>query len=367
MLLITGGAGYIGSHVLVELIAAGYRPIVLDNLSNSSRLAVQRVEGLTGLPVPFIEGDVRSLRSVRAVMSFYQSQGTPIEGVIHLAGCKAVGDSVAHPLNYYDVNVGGATALLTAMRQYAVHRLVFSSSACVYGQPLSLPVKEQHPPAPTSPYGRTKLIVEGMLHDLSTADPTFSFVILRYFNPIGAHFSGRIGESPHGAPANLFPYIAQVAAGRRRTLKVFGNDYDTSDGTGVRDYLHVMDVARGHVTAMEYALQHRARLTVNLGTGSGTSVMELVRTFERMSGQAVPCSFTQRRPGDVAAIWADAGRAWQELGWKARYTLEQMCADGWRWQHQNPDGYLAPVRLRRYNRLHEPTPSLRTPREQRVG
>jgi len=338
-LLVTGGAGYIGSHVLAELIAAGYRPIALDDLSNGSRRAVERVEALTGMRIPFFETDIREPGRVRALFELYRRKGDPVECVVHLAGCKAVAESVADPLKYYQVNVAGTAALLSAMRQCGVRRMVFSSSATVYGAPVALPITEAHPLAPASPYGHGKLAVEQMLRDLCAADREFGAVVLRYFNPIGAHPSGRIGEAPHNVPANLFPYLTQVAVRRRSHLTIFGADYDTPDGTGVRDYLHVMDLARGHVSAVDRALAGPGCLTVNLGTGSGTSVRELVHAFERVTGRRIPCAIAPRRDGDVAAMWADPGRALRELGWRAERTLDDMCADGWRWQRRNPAGY----------------------------
>jgi len=341
-LLVTGGAGYIGVHVLAALVEAGYQPIVLDDLSNGDRRAVERVARFTGADIPFIEGDVRNERLLDAVLAHQARAEQPVAGVIHLAGRKAVGESVADPLRYYDVNVGGTVKLLRAMARHGVRRFVFSSSATVYGAAREMPVTERHAVCPTNPYGHTKLVAEGVLRDVTAADPGLSVAVLRYFNPIGAHPSGLIGECPQDVPANVFPYITQVAQGRRSHLAIFGDDYDTPDGTGVRDYLHVMDLAEGHVRAMQHVLRHPGLLTVNLGTGNGISVLALVRAFERVSGRRVPYRIAPRRPGDVAAIWADAGMAHRVLGWRATRTLEDMCADGWRWQRMNPQGYATP-------------------------
>ncbi|OWT68981.1 MULTISPECIES: UDP-glucose 4-epimerase GalE [unclassified Achromobacter] len=338
-LLVTGGAGYIGSHTLVELIAAGYQPVVLDNLSNGSRDAVRRVEKITGTTIPLIQGDIRTPGLVETVMAIHRRDGRPIECVLHLAGVKAVGESVSDPLKYFDNNVSGTVALLMAMRAHDVKRLVFSSSATVYGVPCFLPFTEAHPLAPTNPYGRTKLFVEQMLQDVCAADSAFSAVTLRYFNPIGAHPSGMIGENPRDTPNNLFPYITQVAVGKQPFLKVFGADYPTEDGTGVRDYLHVMDLAVGHVRAVDYASAHPGFVAINLGTGKGTSVMELVQTFERVSGQAIPLRIEPRRAGDVDKVWADASLAQDLLRWRTTLGVENMCQDGWRWQQRNPGGY----------------------------
>lgn len=337
--LVTGGAGYIGTHTLVAMRAAGLRPLVLDNFSNGSREAVRRVEQLCGAPIPLIEGDIRTPGLVASVLADAAARGRPVQSVLHLAGCKAVGESVADPLKYYDNNVQGSLVLLSAMREAGVSRLVFSSSATVYGEPQYLPFTEAHPLAPTNPYGRTKLIVEDMLRDLCVASPAFSVVTLRYFNPIGAHPSGLIGESPRDLPNNLFPFITQVAVGRQPFLRVFGDDYDTVDGTGVRDYLHVMDLARGHVQALAYADAHPGFVAVNLGTGQGTSVLELVRAFERVNGCKIPLRVLPRRAGDVERMWANPALAASLLGWRSTYDVESMCADGWRWQQGNPQGY----------------------------
>ncbi|MBB1628801.1 UDP-glucose 4-epimerase GalE [Achromobacter sp. UMC71] len=337
--LVTGGAGYIGAHTLVAMLAAGQRPLVLDNFSNGSAEAVRRVERLCSASIPLIEGDIRQPGVVQAVLAQAAAGGDPVRAVLHLAGCKAVGESVADPLKYYDNNVAGSLALLHAMRETGVARLVFSSSATVYGEPQSLPFTEAHPLAPANPYGRTKLMVEQMLRDLCAAQAGFGAVTLRYFNPIGAHPSGQIGESPRDVPNNLFPFITQVAVGRRPFLNVFGDDYATADGTGVRDYLHVMDLAQGHVQALDYALAHPGFVAVNLGTGQGTSVLELVQAFERVNQCRIPLRTQPRRPGDIERMWADPALAASLLGWRSRRGVDAMCADGWRWQQGNPRGY----------------------------
>ena len=337
--LVTGGAGYIGTHTLVAMLAAGQRPLVLDNFSNGSREAVRRVERLCGVEIPLVEGDIRSPGLVESVLAGSAARGAPVRAVLHLAGSKAVGESVADPLKYYDNNVGGSVALLRAMREAGVTRMVFSSSATVYGEPQYLPFTEAHPLAPTNPYGRTKLMVEEVLRDVCRADPAFSAVTLRYFNPIGAHHSGQIGESPRDIPNNLFPFITQVAVGRQPYLRVFGDDYDTADGTGVRDYLHVMDLAQGHVQALAYSESHPGFVAVNLGTGQGTSVLELVHAFERVNGCRIPVRAQARRPGDIERMWADPALAASLLGWRSTHGVDAMCADGWRWQQGNPQGY----------------------------
>jgi UDP-glucose 4-epimerase len=338
-LLVTGGAGYIGSHTLVELVQAGYRPVVLDNLSNGCREALWRVEHIVGSGVTFVEGDVRDEDLVRTLFAKARLRGEAIDCVLHLAGVKAVGESVADPLKYFDENVTGTLTLLKAMLAANVKRMVFSSSATVYGTPRFLPFTEDHPLAPTNPYGRSKLMVERMLQDLCASDPDFSAVTLRYFNPIGAHPSGLIGENPRDVPNNLFPYITQVAVGQRPYLNVFGDDYDTPDGTGIRDYLHVMDLASGHLRAIEHAAAHTGFVAVNLGTGRGTSVMELVHAFEKVSGQRIACRVVERRPGDVERVWADPGLARRLLKWQTTQGVDAMCEDGWRWQQRNPAGY----------------------------
>ena len=333
-LLVTGGAGYIGSHTAVALLEAGHEVVSLDNYSNSSPRALQRVQRIAGRPLTAVEGDVRDA-ALLARLFAHQS----FDGVIHFAALKAVGESVAKPLAYYDNNVGGTLALLQAMQSAGVRRFVFSSSATVYGAPDALPITEQAPIRTTNPYGATKAMVEQVLRDVAAADARWSVVSLRYFNPIGAHSSGDIGEDPNDIPNNLFPFICQVAAGKRERLAVFGNDWPTADGTGVRDYLHVVDLAAGHVRAFEFAQRQSGFTPVNLGTGRGVSVLQLVRAFESATGQAIPFSIVERRPGDIAACWADASAAERLLGWRAERSIEQACADGWRWQSRNPDGY----------------------------
>jgi len=333
-LLVTGGAGYIGSHTAVALLEAGHEVVCLDNYSNSSPRALQRVQRIAGRTLAAVEGDVRDA----ALLARLFAQQA-VEAVIHFAALKAVGESVARPLDYYDNNVGGTLTLLRAMQAAGVTRMVFSSSATVYGAPDDLPITEQAPIRTTNPYGASKAMVEQMLRDLAAADERWSVVALRYFNPIGAHPSGLIGEDPQDAPNNLFPFICQVAAGRRERLSVFGNDWPTADGTGVRDYLHVMDLAVGHLRAFEFARDRTGFAPINLGTGRGTSVLQLVHAFEQATGCRVPCAVTARRPGDIAACWADPSAAAQLLGWRAERSIEQACADGWRWQQGNPNGY----------------------------
>ncbi len=333
-LLITGGAGYVGSHTMVEFLQAGHDIVCIDNYVNSSPEAIARVERIAGRRVTPVEGDVRDAALLDRIFAQHR-----IDGVIHFAALKAVGESVARPLAYYDNNVSGALALLAAMDRAGVRRIVFSSSATVYGVPRELPLREEAPLAATNPYGQTKLVVEQILRDLAAADRTWSIVSLRYFNPIGAHPSGLIGEDPHDIPNNLFPFITQVAAGRRERLNVFGKDWPTVDGTGVRDYLHVVDLAVGHLRAFEYASTRTGCIEINLGTGRGTSVLELVHAFEQATGRRVPYVIAPRRPGDIAACWADPGRAHELLGWRAERSIAQACADGWRWQSANPNGY----------------------------
>jgi UDP-glucose 4-epimerase len=333
-LLVTGGAGYIGSHTAVALLEAGHEVVSLDNYSNSSPRALERVQRIASRPLSAVEGDVRDA----ALLARLFSQQA-FDGVIHFAALKAVGESVAKPLAYYDNNVGGTLALLQAMQTAGVRRLVFSSSATVYGAPDALPITEQAPIRASNPYGATKAIVEQVLRDLAAADPRWSLVSLRYFNPIGAHPSGEIGEDPNDIPNNLFPFVCQVAAGRRERLSVFGNDWPTPDGTGVRDYLHVVDLAAGHLRAFEFAQRQAGFTAVNLGTGRGVSVLQLVRAFEAATGRTIPYAITGRRPGDIAACWADPSAAERLLGWRAERSIEQACADGWRWQSRNPDGY----------------------------
>ncbi len=333
--LITGGAGYIGSHTCVELLCAGHDVVVIDDLSNSSAEALRRVEVLGGRQLAgFIQADVRDRAVLNGVFARY-----PVEAVIHFAAKKAVGESVALPRAYYDNNLNGLLSLLEAMDDAGVRRLVFSSSATVYGDPASVPIDEGFPTAATNPYGRTKLMGEEILRDVGAADPRWSIALLRYFNPVGAHRSGRIGEDPDGLPNNLMPYVSQVAVGRLERLNVFGGDYPTPDGTGVRDYIHVVDLARGHLRALERIEGLPGVSTFNLGTGRGYSVLEVVKAFEAASERSIPYRIVARRPGDVAACWADPARAAEVLGWRAELDLAAMCADAWRWQRLNPRGY----------------------------
>jgi len=333
--LLTGGAGYIGSHTAVECLAAGHEVVVFDNLSNSSVKSLDRVARIAGRPVAFVEGDIRDRAALRALFTRHA-----IDAVVHFAGLKAVGESVEKPLLYYDNNIAGSVALFEVMAEAGVKSVVFSSSATVYGDPARVPITEDFPLSATNPYGRSKLFIEEMLRDIARSDDAWSIALLRYFNPVGAHESGLIGEDPRGIPNNLMPYVAQVAVGRRPHLNVFGGDYPTPDGTGVRDYIHVVDLARGHVAALN-RLHHKADgvHVWNLGTGRGVSVLEMVRAFETASGKQVPYEIVARRPGDVAQCWADPARAAHDLGWRAVYDLPRMCADAWRWQSQNPEGY----------------------------
>ncbi|MEP4147190.1 MAG: UDP-glucose 4-epimerase GalE [Halioglobus sp.] len=333
-ILVTGGAGYIGTHACVCLIEAGYSVVVLDNLCNASVEAVVRVEELTGKPVPLMQCDIRDAAGLDQLFASHD-----IAAVMHFAGLKAVGESVEKPLEYYDNNVNGTLVLLAAMERAGVDKFIFSSSATVYGDPASVPIKEDFPTSATNPYGRSKLMVEEILADWGQARPGWSIGRLRYFNPVGAHISGRIGEDPQGWPNNLMPFVAQVAVGRRDKLSVFGNDYPTPDGTGVRDYIHVVDLAEGHVAALNYVLVNPGVLTVNLGTGVGASVLDMVKAFEQASSRKIPYELVDRRAGDIAECWADPALAESLLGWRATRTLEQMCADTWRWQEANPEGY----------------------------
>jgi UDP-glucose 4-epimerase len=333
MILVTGGTGYIGSHTVIELLAAGYSVVVVDDLSNSKRSALARIATLCGRAPEFVEADVRDRAAMHAVFA-----GHSIEAVIHFAGKKSVGESVARPAWYYDHNVGGTAILLEAMRAHAVRTLVFSSSATVYGDPATVPIREDFPLSATNPYGRSKLMIEDMLADVMVSEPGWRIARLRYFNPVGAHASGLLGEDPAGMPNNLMPFVTQVAVGRRARLSVFGSDYPTIDGTGVRDYIHVVDLARGHLAALHHLKSHPELLTVNLGTGRGTSVLQLVAAFAAASGREIPYELAARRPGDIAACYADCTLAEQRLGWRAERDLADMCADSWRWQQQNPDG-----------------------------
>ena len=333
-ILITGGAGYIGSHTCLQLIEAGYEIVVVDNLSNSSAESLNRVKSLSGKSFTFIQADIRNMTVMREIFKAHD-----IIGVIHFAGLKAVGESTQKPQLYYNNNVVGSLNLFEVMREFSIKTIVFSSSATVYGDPAFVPIREDFPLSATNPYARTKLILEDILRDFQVADSTWRIGLLRYFNPIGAHHSGMIGEDPNGIPNNLLPYLSQVAVGRLAKLRVFGNDYATNDGTGIRDYIHVMDLADGHVKALDYLLKNEAIITVNLGTGVGYSVLDVVNAFVRVSGKAVPYEFLPRRAGDVAINYADASKALSLLGWKASRNLEVMCADTWKWQSLNPNGY----------------------------
>ena len=328
-ILVTGGLGYIGSHTCVELIKAGHEPVALDNLSNTTIAVAERVGRITGQLLPYIEADIRDVAALDAAFAAHR-----FEAVIHFAGLKAVGESVEQPLRYYDNNVAGSVALFEAMQRANVKTLVFSSSATVYGDPHTVPIREDFPLSATNPYGRSKLIIEDILRDLIKAEPSWRIALLRYFNPVGAHESGLIGEEPNGIPNNLVPYIAQVAEGRREKLSVYGGDYPTPDGTGLRDYIHVVDLADGHVKTLSKLATAPGIVTYNLGTGRGNSVLEMVRAFERACGKPVPYQIVARRPGDIAACYADPSLAERELGWKAERDIAQMCADSWRWQSQ---------------------------------
>lgn len=333
--LVTGGAGYIGSHTCVALAAAGFEPLILDNYVNSSPKVLERLARISGGAAPrAVQGDVRD----RALLDRLFAEHS-VSAVIHFAGLKAVGDSVADPLSYYDNNVNGSLVLAAAMKAAGVRTLIFSSSATVYGEPDHSPIPEDAPNRPANPYGRSKLMVEEAFGDLYRSEPGWRIALLRYFNPVGAHESGLIGEHPQGKPNNLMPFVSQVAVGQRPSLTVHGGDYPTPDGTGVRDYVHVMDLAEGHVAALQHALAHEGLLTLNLGTGRGSSVLEVVTAFERASGKRVARVIGPRRPGDVPAYWADPSAAKAVLGWQARRSLDQMCADSWRWQNGNPNGY----------------------------
>ncbi|MBR5618828.1 MAG: UDP-glucose 4-epimerase GalE [Clostridia bacterium] len=334
-ILVTGGAGFIGSHTCVELLNAGFDVVIMDNLSNSSAESVRRIEELSGKNVRFYEKDIRDEEAYAEIFA-----DNAIESVIHFAGLKAVGESVRKPVEYYDNNIGGTVKLLAAMQKYGCTRIVFSSSATVYGSQNPVPFREDMPTGgTTNPYGTTKLFIERILTDTQAAHPDWSVVLLRYFNPIGAHESGRIGENPRGIPNNLMPYISQVAVGKLPYLHVFGADYDTPDGTGVRDYIHVVDLAVGHVKAVEKAMRDTGVSIYNLGTGHGVSVLELVHAFEKASGVSIPYQIEPRRPGDIAVCYADASKAERELGWTAQLGVDRMCADTWRWQSQNPEGF----------------------------
>lgn len=332
--LVTGGAGYIGSHTCVELLNANFDVVVLDNFCNSKQTSIQRVEKITGKTITLIEGDVRDKNCLNALFSEHK-----IDAVIHFAGLKAVGDSVKNPLEYYDNNVTGSITLFEVMAAHGVNNIVFSSSATVYGFSDDKPIPETAPLSPFNPYGHNKRMVEQVLEDLSIADANWNIALLRYFNPVGAHASGEIGEDPNGVPNNLMPYISQVAVGKREYLNVFGNDYATIDGTGVRDYIHVVDLALGHLAALNVLANNRGLLTVNLGAGRGYSVLELVQAFEAATGKSVPYKIVDRRAGDIASYFADASLAKQLLGWQTTKNLADICRDAWQWQSKNPEGY----------------------------
>ena len=334
-ILVTGGAGYIGSHTVIELQSAGYDVVVLDNLSNSSKESLKRVEEITGKPVKFYEADIRDREALEDVFAKEK-----IDSCIHFAGLKAVGESVQKPWEYYDNNISGTLTLVDVMRKHNAKNIIFSSSATVYGDPAFVPITEECPKGQcTNPYGWTKSMLEQVLTDIQKADPEWNVILLRYFNPIGAHKSGKIGENPNGIPNNLMPYVTQVAVGKLPYLNVFGNDYPTPDGTGVRDYIHVVDLAKGHVKAIK-KIEEKVGLGIyNLGTGKGYSVLDIVKNFEQASGVKIPYEIKERRAGDVAECYSSAEKAKKELDWEAQYDIQEMCADSWRWQSQNPNGY----------------------------
>jgi len=333
-ILVTGGAGFIGSHTCVELLDAGYEIVVLDNLKNSHETAINRIKEITGKDFSFYPVDLLNREAVEAVFT-----ENTIDAVIHFAGLKAVGESVSQPLRYYHNNITGTLILCEVMQKFGVKKMVFSSSATVYGMSNQVPFTEDMPLSATNPYGWTKVMIEQILRDVYAADNEWAISMLRYFNPVGAHSSGKIGEDPNGIPNNLMPFITQVAVGKLKELRVFGNDYPTKDGTGVRDYIHVVDLAKGHIKALEKILKGQGVSAYNLGTGTGYSVLDMVNAFEKATGQAVPYKIVDRRPGDIAASFADPSKAEKELNWKAEKTLEDMCRDAWRWQSQNPNGY----------------------------
>ena len=334
-ILVTGGAGFIGSHTLVELYKAGHTAVVIDNLSNSNPESLNRVERITGIHTPFYKVDIRDRQGLDSVLEQYK-----FDACIHFAGLKAVGESVSMPIEYYENNIGGTLVLVQALKAHGCRNIIFSSSATVYGDPAFIPITEQCPKGScTNPYGWTKSMLEQILTDMQKADPAWNVVLLRYFNPIGAHPSGLIGENPNGIPNNLMPYVTQVAVGKRTELGVFGNDYDTPDGTGIRDYIHVVDLAAGHVAALK-AIQDNCGLAIyNLGTGHGYSVLDIVNAFQRVNGVKVPYSIKPRRPGDIATCYSDPSKARKELGWQARYGIDEMCRDSWNWQKNNPNGF----------------------------
>ena len=334
-ILVAGGAGYIGSHTCVELLEAGYEVVVVDNLYNASQESLRRVEKITGKTVTFYEADILDREALNKIFDAHE-----IEAVIHFAGYKAVGESVAKPIEYYHNNMTGTLVLCDVMRTHGVKNIVFSSSATVYGDPAQIPITENCPKGqPTNPYGWTKSMLEQVLTDIHTSDKEWNVILLRYFNPIGAHKSGMIGEDPKGIPNNLVPYVAQVAVGKRECLGVFGNDYDTPDGTGVRDYIHVVDLAAGHVKAIEKLKENPGVEVYNLGTGNGYSVLQVVAAFEKACGHAIPYEIKPRREGDIATCYCDPQKAKEDLGWEAKYGIDEMCEDSWRWQSTNPDGY----------------------------
>lgn len=334
-ILVTGGAGFIGSHTVLELLNAGYEVVVVDNLVNASKESLKRVEELSNKKVTFYENDILDRDALNKIFD-----KEDIDSVIHFAGLKAVGESVAKPLEYYHNNISGSLVLFDVMRNHGVKNIIFSSSATVYGDPAFIPITEECPKGkPTNPYGMTKWMLEEILMDIQKADPEWNVILLRYFNPIGAHESGRMGENPNGIPNNLMPYITQVAVGKLQQLGVFGNDYDTPDGTGVRDYIHVVDLALGHVAAIKKIAENPGVKIYNLGTGNGYSVLDIVKNFEEATGVKIPYVIKERRAGDIATCYCDASLAKKELGWEAKRNLKQMCADSWRWQSNNPNGY----------------------------
>ena len=333
-ILVTGGTGYIGSHTCIELIKAGHQVVVVDNLCNSSEEPLKRIENLYSCEIPFHNEDVRDKEAIKKIFKQYN-----FDGVIHFAGLKAVGSSVSMPIDYYSSNVGGALAIMEVMKETGCRTLVFSSSATVYGNPHKVPIKENFPLSAANPYGRSKLIIEDFLRDVSFSDGSWSIALLRYFNPVGADKSGLIGEDPHDIPNNLMPYISQVAVGKLEKLRVFGGDYKTPDGTGIRDYIHVVDLAKGHVKALQVLKNKSQLMTVNLGSGQGYSVLDVIKAFEEASGIKIPYEVVSRRAGDVSTCYADPSYALEILGWSAEYKLNQMCEDSWRWQSMNPNGY----------------------------
>lgn len=334
-ILVTGGAGYIGSHTCVELTEEGYEVVIVDNLYNASEKAVERIKEITGKDVVFYRADIRDYNAMNDIFAKEKP-----EAVIHFAGMKAVGESVSKPMEYYENNIGGTLTLCKAMRENGCKNMIFSSSATVYGDPAFIPITEECPKGVcTNPYGWTKHMLEQILTDIQTSDPEWNVILLRYFNPIGAHKSGLIGEDPKGIPNNLLPYVAQVAIGKLECVGVFGNDYDTPDGTGVRDYIHVVDLAKGHVKAIRKLMEKPGVKIYNLGTGKGYSVLDVIKAFEKACGKKIPYQIKERRPGDIATCYSDATLAKEELGWEAEYGMDEMCADSWRWQSKNPNGY----------------------------